>query len=175
MNYFTIFPTAIGPCGIAWREELVVATNLPEGTPQATAVRLAERAMATRAEPPRTIRGAVASISALLEGATIDLDSIDCDFSGIEPLAASIYAATRTIPVGQTCTYGEIAERLGDKQLARQVGGALGRNPLPIVVPCHRVLGANGGLTGFSAFGGVETKRRMLEIEGAVRQQSLFD
>ena len=73
----------------------------------------------------------------------------------------------RSIPPGQTLTYGEIADRLGDRRPAREVGQALGRNPFPIVVPCHRVLAADGRTGGFSAPGGVETKLRMLAIERA--------
>ena len=106
-------------------------------------------------------------MTALLEGEKTDLADIACDFSGIEPFATKVYAATRAIPPGQTMTYGGIASKLGDKRRARDVGKALGRNPFPIIVPCHRVIGANGKLTGFSAYGGVETKLRMLEIERA--------
>ncbi len=96
-------------------------------------------------------------MTALLEGAKTDLTGIDCDFSQVEPFAVQVYTATRAIPAGETRTYGEIALQLGDKQLAEKVGRALGRNPLPIIVPCHRVIGANGKLTGFSAYGGVDT------------------
>ena len=116
---------------------------------------------------PPAIRSAIASITALLEGERTDLGFIACDFSGMDPFAAKVYAATRAIPAGRTLTYGDIALQIGDKQLAQAVGKALGRNPFPIVVPCHRVIGADGRLIGFSAPGGVETKLRMLAIEGA--------
>lgn len=165
--HYSLFPTPIGACGIAWRSDAVVATNLPERTPSATAARLAARTGASSGEPSHEIRSAIASMTALLEGARTDLTSIACDFSRIDPFAAEVYAATRAIPAGETRTYGAIALQLGDKQLARRVGRALGRNPLPIIVPCHRVIGANQKLTGFSAYGGVETKLRMLAIEGA--------
>ena len=167
MVHFTLFPTPLGNCGIAWRGDTVVATHLPQETSAATAVRLAARAGASKGEPPPAIQRAIGSITALLEGAKTDLDDIVCDFSGVEPFAARVYAATRAIPPGETRTYGAIALQLGAKQLAQRVGRALGRNPLPIIVPCHRVIGANGKLTGFSAYGGVETKLRMLGIEGA--------
>ncbi len=97
----------------------------------------------------------------------MDLGFITCDLGEVEPFAAQVYAATCAIPAGKTSTYGAIAEQLGNKQLAQSVGRALGRNPLPIIVPCHRVLGANGKLTGFSAAGGTKTKLKMLVIEGA--------
>lgn len=175
MTYFTIFPTPIGHCGIAWRDESVAATHLPESTTSATAARLAKRAKASEGQPPPAIQGAIASITALLKGANVDLADIICDFNGIEPFSAAVYRATRAIPAGQTLTYGEIAANLGDKQLARKVGTVLGRNPLPIIVPCHRVIGANGKLTGFSAHGGIDTKKKMLEIEGAAKQRDLFN
>ena len=177
MVHFSLFPTPIGDCGIAWRSDVVIATHLPEKTSAATAVRLAERTGASRAEPPPDIESAIASITALLEGVQLDLADIVCDFSRIEPFAAKVYRATRAIPAGKTLTYGAIALQLGDRQLAREVGRALGRNPLPIIVPCHRVIGANGKPTGFSAYGGVDTKLRMLAIEGmrVDEQLGLFD
>lgn len=165
---FALFPTPLGACGIAWRGDTVVATNLPEQTPAATAARLAARTGASEGEPPPAIQTAIASITALLEGVKEDLGFIACDFSATDPLAKKVYDVARAIPVGETMTYGEIAVQLGDKLLAQAVGKALGSNPFPIIVPCHRVLGANGRLTGFSANGGVETKLRMLAIEGAM-------
>lgn len=104
---------------------------------------------------------------ALFEGEKTDLSDIECDFGNTDPLSLEIYAHTRAIAAGETATYGDIAIALGGKHLAQRVGQALGRNPLPIIVPCHRILGANGRLVGFSAHGGVETKLRMLRIEGA--------
>lgn len=167
MTHFCLFPTALGDCGIAWRGDLVVATYLPETTPEKTAARLAARADATRGEPPPVIEQAIGSISALLDGEGTDLSFIACDFSSANSLTAQIYNTTRAIPAGETRTYGEIAEQVGDKLLAQKVGQAMGQNPLPIIVPCHRVMGANGKLTGFSAQGGVETKLKMLAIERA--------
>jgi methylated-DNA-[protein]-cysteine S-methyltransferase len=167
MAHFTLFPTPLGDCGIAWCGDTLVATRLPGRSAADTAGQLAARAGAESGEPPPAIRAAIAAITALLEGERTDLSFIACDFSRIDPFAAKVYAATRAIPAGQTLTYVAIALQIGDKQLAQQVGKALGRNPFPIVVPCHRVIGANGKLIGFSAPGGVETKLRMLEIEGA--------
>lgn len=167
MVQFSLFPTPLGHCGIAWCGDLVVATRLPDESAADTGRRLAARTGATRGEPPAAIRHATASMTALLEGERRDLTSILCAFGRVDPFAAEVYAATREIPAGETSTYGVIASQLGDQQLARNVGRALGRNPLPILVPCHRIIGADGKLTGFSAAGGVATKLRMLEIEGA--------
>ena len=165
--HFTLFPTPIGDCAIAWRRALVVATQLPERSPTAIAARLARDLGATEGKPSLEIWQAVESMTALLEGEKIDLSTIRCSFDGCEAFALDFYAATRAIPACETRTYGAIASELGDKAWARRVGRALGQNPIPIIVPCHRVVGANQKLTGFSAHGGVETKRRMLEIEGA--------
>ncbi|MGL4240508.1 MAG: methylated-DNA--[protein]-cysteine S-methyltransferase, partial [Beijerinckiaceae bacterium] len=163
-----LFQTAIGGCGIAWRGDMIVATHLPEPSEEATRARLAVRAGGgAEGEPHEPVRRAIGAIVSLLDGAKADLSFIDCDFGRLNPLDARIYDATRRIPPGETLTYGEIAASLGDKSLAQAVGQALGRNPFPIIVPCHRVMGAGGRLTGFSANGGVETKLRMLGIEGA--------
>lgn len=167
MVQFSLFPTALGDCGMAWRDDLVVATRLPGKSSADTGGQLAARTGATSGEPPPAIRLAIAAITALLEGEGTDLSFISCDFSGIDPFATKVYAATRAIPAGQTLTYGAIAVQLGDKRLAQEVGKALGRNPFPIIVPCHRVIGANDRLVGFSAYGGVQTKLKMLAIEGA--------
>lgn len=175
---FALFDTPLGRCGIAWRGTRVVATQLPEASDQETAERLSKRAGgATPGDPPPAVERAIAAMSALLEGSKDDLASIDCDFDGLDGFHVRVYAATRAIPPGATLTYGEVASRLGDKRLAQAVGQALGRNPLPIIVPCHRVVGASGKLTGFSANGGIALKLRMLASEGAAvaRQGGLFD
>ena len=104
---------------------------------------------------------------ALLAGEPRDLTGITIDDDRIPEFNRRVYAIARTIPPGATMTYGEIAERLGDKSLAREVGRAMGENPTPIIMPCHRVLAAGGKRGGFSASGGVVTKLRLLTIEGA--------
>lgn len=167
---FTLFETAIGRCGIAWGPGGIVALQLPEATPGATRGRLLRRCPeAVEAEPPVAVRDAIGAIVALLRGEPRDLAAIDLDLSGIPEFHRRVYAVARTIPPGETLTYGQIAARLGEPGAARAVGQALGRNPFAIIVPCHRVVGAGGGLGGFSANGGAATKRRMLAIEGAER------
>ncbi len=165
---FALFPTAVGRCGIAWRGETVIATHLPETSDAGTAERLAARAGgAQQADPPPPVAGAIEAIRRLVAGERIDLGFIACDFAGLAPLEAKVYALARAIPAGETLTYGAIALALGDRALAQAVGRALGRNPFPIIVPCHRVMGAGGKLTGFSAQGGIATKLKLLAIEGA--------
>ena len=167
MAQYCLFETALGPFGLAWNATGVTATNLPEATPDATEARLARRAMAQPGRPSEEIRRVIAAITALLDGENADLSFIVCDDSELTPVERRIHELARAIPIGQTRTYGEIAADLGDKNLSRLVGRAMGQNPVPVVVPCHRVMGGDGKLTGFSAHGGVETKLRLLEIENA--------
>ena len=175
----TLFDTAIGRCGIAWGGRGVVGVQLPEAGDAATRARLARRFPgASDAPPPPGVRHAIEAITRLLRGERLDLRDVALDMSGVAPFHRRVYEVARTIPPGATLTYGEVASRLGDPGAARAVGQALGRNPFAIVVPCHRVLAAGGRMGGFSARGGVETKLRMLEIEGARVDRpppSLFD
>jgi len=167
MAQFSLFQTSLGPCGIAWAGGRVIATSLPEACAADTRRRLAGRSGGSEQPAPPAIARVIDAMTALLAGQRTDLTFVDCDLSGIDPFAVRVYGAARGIPAGRTATYGEIAEGLGDRRLARNVGQALGRNPLPIIVPCHRVLGADGKLVGFSAEGGVALKLKMLDIEGA--------
>ena len=165
---FCLFDTAIGAVAIAWSERGLKGVQLPEADAARTRARMARRYPdAVEGEPPLEVRDAAAAITALVGGEARDLGSIPLDMEGVETFPHGVYEAARTIPPGQTLTYGEIAKRIGEPGAARAVGEALGRNPFAIVVPCHRVLAAGGKLGGFSANGGVVTKLRLLEIEGA--------
>jgi methylated-DNA-[protein]-cysteine S-methyltransferase len=168
------FDTELGTCVVRWIAAGIASVRLPSAR-TATLPRLDAPVGAV---VPTSIRAAIDDIVAVLAGSPRDLRSIRLDDDGVEGLRREVYAATRRIPFGSTATYGEIASAVGltGPDAARQVGAALARNPFPIVVPCHRVLGANGKLTGFSAPGGLATKRRMLELEGApgFDQQVLF-
>jgi methylated-DNA-[protein]-cysteine S-methyltransferase len=165
---FALFDTAIGRCGIAWGAQGVVGVQLPERHDRAMRDRLRRRFPdADEAVPPPDIQWAIDSIVALLRGEARDLSFIALDMAGIPPFRQSIYAALRGIPAGATVSYGEIATRLGDGSSARDIGEAMGKNPFPIIVPCHRVVAAGGKAGGFSAPGGVATKLRLLNIEGA--------
>ena len=169
MTSFALFDTAIGTCGIVWSSEGIAAVQLPEDTPAATRERLRRRhPNAVEAEPSGQVRETVDDIVALLRGEPRDLAAATLDLRSVPDFHRQVYDAARRVRPGQTSTYGSIAAQLGDPTAARAVGQALGRNPIPIIVPCHRVLAANGRLGGFSATGGAETKRRMLVIEGAL-------
>ena len=136
----------------------------------------ARRAGVDRPLPP-TVQRAIDGIRALLGGQAVDLGFVELDFDGVADFDRRVYEEIRSIPPGRTMTYGEVATRLGEPGAARAVGQALGRNPFAIVVPCHRVVAAGAKLGGFSARGGVATKRRLLAIEGAAAAgpPSLFD
>lgn len=164
---FTLFDTQIGPCAIAWSERGVVAVQLPEATEPKTRARLQKRVPEARdAPPPPEVQQAIERIVALLRGEPSDLSAIVLDLEAVRPFERRVYEIARTIPPGATLAYGEIAARLGDPAAARAVGQALAHNPFPLLVPCHRVLGAHGKTGGFSANGGVTTKMRLLTIEG---------
>lgn len=162
---FALFDTAVGVCAIAWNERGVAGVSLPAAN-LAAAFRK-RHPDAHGAEPPPAIAAAIARIKNLLEGEHDDLASIELDLEGIGAFEREVYTAARAIPPGQTKTYGEVATALGTPGAARAVGQALGANPFPIIVPCHRVLAAGAKTGGFSAPGGVTTKMKMLTIEGA--------
>jgi len=166
---YTVFETAIGACAIAWNPRGVSALQLPESTQTRTVARLRRRMApdVQPGDPPPAVRAAIDGIVALLEGEPIDLTAVALDETGLAAFERSVYAVARSIAPGSTLTYGEVAARLGDPSAAREVGQALGNNPFAVIVPCHRVLAAAGGIGGFSAGGGAATKRRMLAIERA--------
>jgi methylated-DNA-[protein]-cysteine S-methyltransferase len=165
---YTLFETAIGSCAIVWSGRGIAGVQLAEADASATRARVQHRFPAVReAPPPPQVQRAIEGIVALLAGEPRDLSDIQIDDAQTPAFNRRVYAIARTIPLGETLTYGEIAERLGDKQLARAVGQAMGENPTPIIMPCHRVLAAGGKAGGFSASGGVVTKLRLLSIEGA--------
>lgn len=169
---FALFDTPIGTCGLAWGDAGLARVQLPEATPAAAAARLARFADGAHeaAGPyPAAIEQVIAGIQRLLRGEPIDLSSVAIDWSRIADFDRRVYDIARAIPPGATLTYGDVATKLGDVGLSRAVGQALGRNPIPIVIPCHRVVGAKGDLGGFSATGGAMTKRRILDIESAQR------
>jgi methylated-DNA-[protein]-cysteine S-methyltransferase len=166
---YALFDTALGSGAVAWSDRGIVRTFLPEPSAQAARARLGRRLPdALEAEPPDFVRRLIDDVVRLLNGDHVSLEWVPLDDVAVPELDRRVYAAARTIPPGRTRTYGDVARLLGDATLARRVGEALGRNPFPIVVPCHRVLAAGGRTGGFSARGGTETKMELLRIEGSV-------
>lgn len=172
---YALFPTAIGHCGIAWQGALLVGVQLPEDAGEAqTRARMQRRfpQLAESAMPPQVAAWAD-RVAATLQGAHDDLCDVPLALGTVPPFNARVYELARRIPPGKTMTYGEMAAALGEPGAARAVGQALGHNPFAPVVPCHRILAANGRAGGFSAGGGAATKMRMLEIEGAFAHDTL--
>ena len=151
------FQTALGICAVSWSDAGITRVFLP-------GMRSLSRPMR---RAPESVLAAIGAIVILLHGERPDLRWVALDETGIDDFRRSVYAAAREVPAGVTVSYGDIAHAIGKPDAARAVGAALAENPFPIVVPCHRVLSAAGELHGFSAPGGIATKRRMLEIERA--------
>jgi methylated-DNA-[protein]-cysteine S-methyltransferase len=174
---YGVFDTAVGPCAIAWDEAGIAGVNLPEGDEARTRARMRRRfPSALESAPPPEVVHTIEGLVELLRGRRVDLGAVRLDLQRVAPFERRVYALARTIAPGATMTYGEMAKRLGPPQDARAVGAALGRNPFPLIVPCHRVLAAGGKPGGFSAHGGVATKLRLLSIEAALSASpGLFD
>ncbi|MBF6292523.1 methylated-DNA--[protein]-cysteine S-methyltransferase [Nocardia farcinica] len=159
-----LFETPLGVCAISWRDDAVVGFRLPEPDPAALRAGF-ERRGVREDEPTDAIATAVAGIRAHLSGELDDLRWIPVDLGAVPDFHRAVYEVTRAIDPGRTLTYGQVAHRVGLPGAAQAVGQALGRNPVPLIVPCHRVLAADHALHGFSAPGGIGTKARLLEIE----------
>jgi methylated-DNA-[protein]-cysteine S-methyltransferase len=175
---FALFETAIGSCGIVWSERGVAGVDLPGRNAAATRNRVLRRFPAAHeASPPAEVQRAIDGIAALLNGEPRDLSDVRVDVHDVPDFDRRVYAIARTIRAGTTLSYGEIAARLGDRNLARDVAQALSQNRCPVIIPCHRVLAAGGKIGGFSGPGGVRTKLRLLTIEGAQAAEGpmLFD
>lgn len=171
----TLFATALGRCGIAWRGDRIIAFALPARDDRLTLASLGRRAPdGVVGEPSLQIRAVIDAVRRLLAGEPIDLGFVEVDLDGVSDFDRRVYAVTRTIRPGETRTYGEIADRVGEAGAARAIGRAMGDNPVPVIVPCHRVLAASGRIGGFSAPGGIATKRRLLAIESAHAPLPLF-
>jgi methylated-DNA-[protein]-cysteine S-methyltransferase len=164
---FALFDTPIGWCGITWRGDAIAGAQLPDADEAGTRARMRRRFPdVPETVPPPAIRDVVESIRALTRGEHVALDHVVLDMQDVPPFDRSVYEIARAIPPGETLSYGEVAARLGEPGAARAVGRALGNNPFAPIVPCHRVVSADGTMHGFSAGGGVATKLRMLTAEG---------
>jgi len=164
---FALFDTPIGRCGICWSGDGIAAVQLPERNDSETQARLLRKSPgAQAAKPSKQVQKAIDEILALLNGEKRDLSALTLDMREVPQFHRLVYEFARSIPPGKTLSYGEIATKVGKTGAARAVGQAMGRNPFPIIVPCHRVLAAGRKLGGFSANGGIATKLKLLTIEG---------
>jgi methylated-DNA-[protein]-cysteine S-methyltransferase len=178
MAGYTIFDTMIGRCGIAWGDSGVIGVQLPEAREIETRRRLFRLYPEARElRPPLNVELAIEGIVALLRGEAADLSEVMLDMTGIPAFDARVYQFTRTIPRGETRSYGEVAAGLRASGAVHSVAQAISRNPFMIVVPCHRVLEAGGYADKISPNGGTISKRRLLSIEGAKMtfSKTLFD
>jgi methylated-DNA-[protein]-cysteine S-methyltransferase len=179
MVRFALFGTELGTAALAWTDAVVVGVQLPSRDAARTRAHLLRYHQdAEESVPTPAIGHVISRIQALLAGGHDDLRDVEVDLSGMAPFQRQVYEFVRTIPPSQAMTYGQVAEAVGAPGGAQAVGQAMGHNPVPIVVPCHRVVAAHRRLGGFSAPGGATTKRRMLTIEGADlpdTQPALFD
>lgn len=174
---YCLFETSLGWCGVAWRDDgakpAVTAFQLPEASANLTETRLARDTAARRVRtPPPPIAALVRRVVRHVRGDAQDFRDIAIDLVGVDAFRRRVYEAARAIPAGETRTYGELARALGAPSAARAVGQALGKNPIALIVPCHRVLAAGGKPGGFSAHGGRATKARLLAAEGVALEPS---
>jgi methylated-DNA-[protein]-cysteine S-methyltransferase len=163
---YCLFDTAIGACGVAWSQRGVTRLQLPEVDASATERRLSARAAKASKAAPAEIGQLVADVQTYMTGRRVDFDSVAIDLSNVEPFELKVYVAARAVPWGHMVSYGEVARQIESPGAARAVGQALSRNPVPIIIPCHRVLAKGHRIGGFSAHGGALAKEHLLALEG---------
>lgn len=165
---YVLFETNFGQCALAWSSAGVSALLLPDKNARETVKRLSQRFPddVAQAAPPAAIKRTIAKIQRHLQGNLCELDEIEIDYEGVPPFFRKVYEAARSVPAGRTMSYGQLAKEAGSPAAARAVGQALARNPVAIIVPCHRILGTTGAAVGFSAYGGCNLKQKLLLLEG---------
>ena len=155
----TIFPTSLGPCAIAWGDGGLTSFELPGAAPRDNDV---------AAAPPPEIAAVITRVQRHLAGEPQDFSDLRYDFASVPEFNRRVLRATLDVKAGRTATYGAIAAAIGEQPVAsRGVGSALGANRWPLLIPCHRITGADGKMIGFSGPGGVTTKVKLLALEGA--------
>lgn len=164
---WTTFSTSLGVCGVSWTSRGIESFSLPEATGAAIETRLAAIPGYTKASsPPSWVKELIRKVKAHTKGHAQDFSEVPLSFSGISEFMLFVFQAARKIPSGTVMTYSELAGLIGKPNAARAVGNALRKNPIPLLVPCHRVIASSGKLGGFSAPGGLAAKVALLECEG---------
>jgi methylated-DNA-[protein]-cysteine S-methyltransferase len=171
---YCIFETANGFCGIVWNDTGIARVQLPVRNAEAAERLMLRRAPAAEpAAPTATVTEAIAAVKRYFEGHETDFSRLELDLGEQDEFFRRVYDAARRVRWGQTTTYGALARELGSgPEAARDVGQAMAKNPIPLIIPCHRILAAGGKIGGFSAPGGTAAKRRMLELEGVQLETS---
>jgi methylated-DNA-[protein]-cysteine S-methyltransferase len=150
-----VFDTTLGTCGLSWDGDLLTGFSFPPATAAPT-------------ETPDFVSAVIARVRDHLSGRLQDFSDLPYDWRRLSDFQRAVYQAALRVGPGQTATYGQLARAIGQPlTAARAIGTALGQNPWPLLVPCHRFVGADGRMTGFSAPGGIQTKLRLLALEGA--------
>ncbi|MGO4134826.1 methylated-DNA--[protein]-cysteine S-methyltransferase [Rhizobium brockwellii] len=167
-HHYLIFETAGGFCGIAWSDAGITRFQLPTKSAETTERLLLRRLPgAEPGAPTPVVLETVAAVKRYFQGEETDFSGVELDLAGQDSFFRDIYAAARRVGWGHTTTYGALAKELGvGPEAARDVGQAMAKNPVALIIPCHRVLAAGGKIGGFSAPGGSSSKARMLELEG---------
>ncbi|TKT80369.1 methylated-DNA--[protein]-cysteine S-methyltransferase [Aquamicrobium sp. LC103] len=162
-----ILETPLGFIGIRWSGDGLTRLALPGRSRESVARRVAGDTEETALEDaPAFVAGTLDLLARYCRGEQVDFSAVPVDIPGLDPFRRAIYAAARRLAYGEVTTYGELADSAGFPKMARETGQALGQNPVPIVVPCHRIVAAGGKIGGFSAPGGSATKERLLLMEG---------
>jgi methylated-DNA-[protein]-cysteine S-methyltransferase len=170
MDQYHVFDSFLGLCGIVWSPKGVTRVQLPERDTSALHARMPKGERQEREGLPRDVARAVAKLTRYFEGEKVDFVDLSLDLSACSAFNREVYEAARLVSWGETATYGELARRAGSPGAARAVGHALARNPVAIVIPCHRILSAGAKIGGFSAHGGIALKERLLGLEGVRRR-----
>jgi methylated-DNA-[protein]-cysteine S-methyltransferase len=166
-----LFDTDFGTCEIGWGDAGISDFRLPTDDPEMDRVRMERQSV----EPPGFVVEAVMAVRSYFSGERTDFTDVAVDLSALADFERDVLLAARALPWGEITSYGDIARQLtGDVGVSRAVGQALGRNPIPLIIPCHRVLAADGAIGGFSAPGGTVTKLKMLEIEGSLAKSPVL-
>lgn len=164
---WTTFSTSLGVCGVSWTLPGTNSFFLPEATRAAIETSLTDITGYTKtSSPPAWVKELIRKVKAHTKGHAQDFSEVPLSFSGVSEFMLSVFQAAREIPSGTVMTYGELAGLIGKPNAGIAVGSALGNNPIPLLVPCHRVIASSGKLGGFSAPGGLATKVALLECEG---------
>ena len=159
-----IFKTKFGYFGLAGTGSALCRTYLPE----TTFTNIKRRLLVSLPDADfdeNYFKDLQEQITGYFEGASVDFKPIPITLEGFSVFSQQILRACRDIEIGQTVTYSELAKRAGRPAAGRAVGGVMARNPLPLIIPCHRVIRTDGKMGGFTAPGGIVLKKKMLELE----------